>query len=100
VALQNGTGAILAKLAVISVPFLLGATGYLLNAAIAARDAVTHQEILAIGGKVDDLAGRIDALASIVRADNDRVIATQGDVRELQAQQRATERRLDERSRH
>jgi hypothetical protein len=98
-ALANGTGAVLSKLAVISIPFLLSTAGYLLNATLIARDEITRQELKGLGGKIDALAGRVDTLADVVRATNDRSVATLGDVRELQAQQRATERRLDERSR-
>lgn len=97
-ALANGTGAVLSKLAIISIPFLLTTAGYLLNATIAARDEITRQELKGLGGKIDALSGRVDMLADVVRATNDRSVATLGDVRELQAQLRATERRLDERS--
>ena len=98
-ALSNGTGIVLSKLAIISIPLLLSTVGYLLNTTIAARDEITRQELQGIGGKIDALAARVDALADVVRSTNDRSVATLGDVRELQAQQRATERRLDEKSR-
>ena len=98
-ALANGTGVVLSKLAIISIPLLLSIAGYLLNTAIAAREELTREEMRGIGGKIDALAERVDALGQIVRATSDRSVATSGDVRELQAQQRATDRRLDERSR-
>lgn len=97
--LANGGGGTLSKLAIISIPFLLSTAGYFLNTTIAARDEITRQELKGIGGKIDALAARVDALADVVRSTNDRSVATLGDVRELQAQQRATERRLDEKSR-
>jgi hypothetical protein len=95
--LSNGTGNMLSRLAVISIPCLLSTAGYLFNATISARDEVTRQELQGLGGKIDALAGRVDMLADVVRATNDRSVATLGDVRELQAQQRATEQRLAER---
>src|ERR1700735_4128145 len=98
-ALQNGTGAVLSKLAVISIPFLLSAIGFLLNTTLDARDRATQQEIQSLSSKIDTLSTRFDGLATTVRVSSDHVITIHGDVRELQARQLAVERRLDERTR-
>jgi hypothetical protein len=98
-ALQNGTGAVLSKLAIISIPFLLSAIAALLGSALEARDHIAQQATASLDMKVDGLSHQVDDLVLLMRDSSDRAATNQGDLRELRAQVSALEKRFDERVR-